>query len=63
MIIITLVSYFELELHQINVKTTFFNGNSNETTYMVQPKNYVLGDPKNIVCKLKKSIYGFKQAS
>ena len=30
---------------------------------MVQPKNFVSGDAKQIVCKLKKSIYGIKQAS
>ena len=34
-----------------------------ETIYMVQPENFVFGDPKSIVCKLKKSIYGLKQAS
>ena len=34
-----------------------------ETIYMVQPKNFVSGDTKRMVFKLKKSIYGLKQAS
>ena len=44
----------------MNVKITFLNGNIDETIYMVQPENFVAGDPKNMVCKLKKSIYGLK---
>ena len=47
----------------MNVKTAFLNGDINETTYMVQPENFVFGDPKKMVCKLKKYIYGLKQAS
>ena len=47
----------------MDVKTDFLNGDIDETIYMVQPKNFVSGDPKNIICKLKKSIYGLKQAS
>jgi len=47
----------------MDVKTAFLNGNIEETTYMVQPENFVLGGPKYMVCKLKKSIYGLKQAS
>jgi hypothetical protein len=58
-----LVAHYDLELHQMDVKTAFLNGNIEETIYMVQPENFVSGDPKNMVCKLTKSIYGLKQAS
>ena len=62
-IIVALAAHFDLELHQMDVKTAFLNGDIDETIYMVQPENFVSGDPKNMVCKLKKSIYGLKQAS
>ena len=55
-----LAAHFDLELHQMDVKMVFLNGDIDETIYMVEPENFVLGDPKNMVCKLKKSIYGLK---
>jgi len=58
-----LVAHYDLELHQMGVKTTFLNGNIDETIYMVQLENSVSGNPKNMVCKLTKSIYGLKQTS
>ena len=58
--IMALVAHFDLELHQMDVKTAFLNGDIDETIYMVHPKNFVSGDTKRIVCKLKKSIYGLK---
>ena len=58
-----LVAHYDLELHQMDVKTAFLNGNIGKTIYMVQPENFVIRDPKNVVCKLKKSIYGLRQAS
>ena len=61
--IMALVAHFDLELHQMDVKTAFLNGDIDETIYMMQPENFVSGDPKRMVCKLKKSIYGLKQAS
>ena len=62
-IIMALVTHFNLELHQMDVKTVFLNGDIDETIYIVQPKNFVLGDAKKMVYKLKKSIYGLKKAS
>ncbi|KAJ9561477.1 hypothetical protein OSB04_006637 [Centaurea solstitialis] len=61
--IMALVDHYDLELHQMHVKTAFLNGNIDETIYMTQPENCALGDSKSMVCRLKKSIYGLKQAS
>ena len=61
--IMALVAHFDLELHQMDVKTAFLNGDIDETIYMKQPENFVSADSKEMVCKLKKSIYGLKQAS
>ena len=46
----------------MNVKTVFLNGDIDDIIYIMQPEDFISGDPKNIVCKLKKTIYGLKQA-
>ncbi|KAL0540170.1 hypothetical protein IC582_024400 [Cucumis melo] len=61
-VIMALVAHFDLELHQMDVKTVFLNGNIDETICMVQPENFVSNNSKSMLCKLKKSIYGLKQA-
>ena len=33
-----LVAHFDMELHQMDVKTSFLNGDLNEEFYMMQPK-------------------------
>ena len=55
-----LVAHFDLELHQMDVKISFLNGDIDETIYMVQLENFVSRDTKRMVYKLKKSIYGLK---
>jgi len=62
-IIMALVAHFDLELHQMDVKTAFLNGDIEETIYMVQPEHFISENSNNLVCKLTKSIYGLKQAS
>jgi len=59
----SLVVHYDLELHQMDVKTAFINGDLEEEVYMDQPKGFVTIRKENFVCKLKKSIYGLKQAS
>lgn len=63
-IIMALVAHFDLELHQMDVKTAFLNGDIEETIYMKKPEMVTdSNQTSQLVCKLKKSIYGLKQAS
>lgn len=59
----TLVAHYDLELHQIDVKTDFLNGNLEDEVYMDQLEGFSLKKKEHVVCKLNKSIYGLKQAS
>jgi Reverse transcriptase (RNA-dependent DNA polymerase) len=58
-----LVAHYDLELHQMNVKTAFLNGDLDEDVYMDQPEGFSVEGKEQLVCKLKKSIYELKQAS
>ena len=62
-IIMALVAHYDLELHQMDVKTAFLNGDLYENVYMAQPESFVVEGKEHLGCKLKKSIYGLKQAS
>lgn len=62
-VIMALVAHFDLELQQMDVKTAFLNGDLEEEVYMKQPEGFPSSDGEQLVCKLKKSLYGLKQAS
>jgi hypothetical protein len=62
-IIMALVAHFDLELHQMDVKTAFLNGDLEENVYMAQPKGFIVEGKGRMGCRLKKLIYGLKQAS
>ena len=42
-IIMALVAHYDLELHQIDIKTAFLNGDLEENVYMAQPKRFCHG--------------------
>jgi hypothetical protein len=44
----TLVAHYNLELHQMDVKTTFLNGDLYENVYMAQPKGFVVEGKENM---------------
>jgi hypothetical protein len=62
-IIMVLVAHYNLELHQMDVKTAFLNGDLEKNVYMAQPKGFVVEEKERMGCRLKKSIYSLKQAS
>jgi hypothetical protein len=62
-IIMTLVTHYDLELYQIDVKTAFLNGDLLENVYMAQPKGFTVKGKEHIWCHMRKSIYALKQAS
>ena len=59
-IIMVLVAQYDLELHQMDVKTAFLNGDLKENVYMAQPKGFIVEEKERMRCRLKKSIYGLK---
>ncbi len=48
--------------HQMDVNNVFFHGDLWEEVYMEQPPSYVDQTHPNLVCRLKKVLYGLKQA-
>ena len=48
-----LIAHYDLELHQMNVKTAFLNGDLEENIYMVQPKGFVMEGKERMGCRLK----------
>jgi hypothetical protein len=62
-IIMSLVAHYNLELHQMDVKTAFLNGDLLENVYMAQPKGFAVKEKEHMRCHLRKSIYGLNQAS
>jgi len=55
-IILALVAHFDIELQQVDVKTTFINYDLKEEVYMKQPEGLSSNNGEHLVCKLKKSI-------
>jgi hypothetical protein len=49
-------------LHQMDLKTTFFNGAIEEEVYIEQPQGFEVHSRDTHVCRLKKALYGLKQA-
>jgi hypothetical protein len=60
--IIALAAKMKWKLHQMDMKTTFLNGVTEEEVYMEQPQGFEVENRKSHVYRLKKALYGLKQA-
>ena len=60
--LITLTLIHNLVIHQMDVKTSFLNGELEEEIFMDQSEGCMVPGDKQKVCKLIKSLSGLKQA-
>ena len=61
-LVLGMVAAENLHLEQLDVKTIFLHGNLEEDIYIIQPERFIVQRKENLVCKLRKSLYGLKQA-
>ena len=59
---IAIANLRDLEIHKIDVKFAFLNGDLEEEVYMKQPEDFVIPGQEDKVCRLVKSLYGLIQA-
>lgn len=58
----SLLAEFDLEIEKMYVKITFLHGNIEEEIYMKQPEGFTMKGKEELVCRLKKSLYGLKHS-
>ena len=61
-LLLSVAAAFDFEIEQMDVKTTFLHGDLEEEIYMKQPEGFMVKGKKELVCRLKKSLYGLKQS-
>jgi len=60
---LSIAATFDLEVEQMDVKTTFLHGDLEEEIYMKQTEGFVVNGKKELVCKLKKVLIWIKTIS
>ena len=58
--VLNLVAIDDLHLEQVDVKISFLHGDLEEKIYMQQLEGYEVKGKDNLVCRLRKSLYGLK---
>ncbi|KAL0427911.1 UNVERIFIED_CONTAM: Retrovirus-related Pol polyprotein from transposon RE1 [Sesamum latifolium] len=60
-LVLSVAASLEWHLHHVDVNNAFLHGHLDKEIYMLPPEGYMV--PQGHVCKLKRSLYGLKQAS
>jgi hypothetical protein len=58
--LLVVASVREWSISQFDVNNAFLNGELRENIYMRPPPGYSV--PEGMICHLRRSLYGFKQA-
>lgn len=59
---LNIIAMHDYVLEQLDVKTAFLHGELEEDIYMDQSEGYVIPGKEDLVCRIKKSLYGLKQS-
>ena len=62
-ILLSIATFYDYEIWQMDVKTAFLNDNLEESIFISQLEGFITQGQEKKVCKLNRSIYGLKQAS
>jgi hypothetical protein len=61
-LLIALAAHHSWEVHHMDVKSAFLNGDLLEEVYVQQPPGYVKTEEEGKVLRLRKALYGLRQA-
>ncbi|KAM3291194.1 hypothetical protein P3S67_019483 [Capsicum chacoense] len=61
-LLISLAAMHHWPLHQLDIKNAFLHSKLAEEVYMEQPPGFVAQGESDLVCRLKRSLYGLKQS-
>jgi hypothetical protein len=61
-ILLALAAHYDLDVHQMDVKSAFLYGDLDEEIYLNLPDGFQDQGDEDMVCRLLKSLYGLKQA-
>ena len=61
--ILAIANQLDLEVHEMDMKSAYLYGDLEHEIYMEQPEGYVDKHQADLVCRLRKSLYGLKQSA
>jgi hypothetical protein len=60
-VLLAIAAHHDWEVHHLDVKSAFLNGDLTEEVYVSQPPGFVINSMEGKVMRLKKALYGLRQ--
>jgi hypothetical protein len=61
-VLLAIAAHHNWEVHHLDVKSAFLNGDLEEEVYVSQPPGFIIDGMEGKVLRLKKALYGLRQA-